>query len=190
MLAGGAGTDALTGGNNVNQKDLVFGNNSGDTLQGRMGSDLLVGGLGDDALNGGDGNDTLVGGDGRDVLNGGLGNDTFVFSTALNASTNVDSIVGMQASATDTIWLSKLVYADLATAGSTAGTALQAGEFASVAGASASVGSNVHVIFDTSTGNLYYDANGGALDGRTLFAQVDLASLSGTVDASDFRVGP
>ncbi|MEO7851077.1 MAG: VCBS domain-containing protein [Rubrivivax sp.] len=191
VLAGSSGADTLTGGNNNNQKDLIFGNASGDTLTGRSGNDLLVGGAGIDTMNSGEGNDTLVGGGGNDILTGGLGSDTFVFDTALNASTNVDTIKDFQANATDLIWLSKAIFSGISTVASSGGSVLQASEFAAVAsgGATASVGNDVRVIYDINTGSLYYDANGASQGSRALFAQVELAGLTGTVDASDFRVG-
>ena len=48
---------------------------------------------GNDALYGNTGNYTLIGGNGNDVLVGGAGNDTFFFNAALNAATNVDTII-------------------------------------------------------------------------------------------------
>jgi|SRR5262245_5869734 len=54
-LTGGAGVDALNGGD---------GN---DTLQGGAGSDLMQGGSGDDVLDGGAGGDLMVGGTGNDT---------------------------------------------------------------------------------------------------------------------------
>lgn len=63
-MDGGAGNDALDGGNG---HDILFGG---------IGDDLLEGGRGRDTLDGGEGNDNLSGGNGRDELNGGAGNDT------------------------------------------------------------------------------------------------------------------
>ncbi len=65
--------------------DVVYGHDSGNTLDGLGGNDFLYGGAGDDTIhggaghdfiNGGDGNDTLYGGDGNDYLFGGNGDDT------------------------------------------------------------------------------------------------------------------
>ena len=133
------------------------------------------------------GNDNLNGGAGNDWLVGGGGNDTFIFNSALNSTTNLDRICDLQADGTDTIALSKAIFAALATPN---GTVLQASEFTAVNGSgdTVAVGNNVHVIFDTSTGNLYYDQTGGTSSGRTAFAQVDLSALTGTVDAADFKV--
>lgn len=53
-------------------RDLIWGNEVANRLEGRGG---------DDVLNGYQGNDTLIGGAGRDDLTGGGGNDRFVFTT-------------------------------------------------------------------------------------------------------------
>ncbi|WBY02421.1 VCBS domain-containing protein [Ramlibacter tataouinensis] len=181
VVAGTSSAETIDGGGGNSGRDLLFGNAGNDTLVGRNAGDLLVGGAGDDVLQGGEGNDVLV---------GGPGNDTFVFNTVLSAADNVDRIVGFEAGGADALLLSKAVFGGLATTGSTGGTALQASDFLAVANAAtASVGSGVHILFDSATGNLYYDSNGGSAAGRTLFATLDPATLSGTVDASDFKVG-
>ena len=72
---GGAGVDNVTGGGGV------------DTLRGNAGNDIL---------NGGTEGDIIYGGLGNDSLTGGAGNDFFFFNTALNASTNKDSISRLQ----------------------------------------------------------------------------------------------
>ncbi|MGE5478357.1 MAG: Ig-like domain-containing protein [Bacteroidales bacterium] len=90
-LAGGFGTDILSG---SNCNDYLAGNDGADTLVGNDGLDILSGGAGNDVLAGGGGGDVLYGGDGddalsgdgeadwlygdagRDTLSGGAGNDT------------------------------------------------------------------------------------------------------------------
>src|SRR5204863_390345 len=68
------------------------GNSLVNDIVGGTGADTLSGVGGNDTLNGGGGKDTLDGGAGNDVLTGGTGQDSFLFDTALNASTNVDQI--------------------------------------------------------------------------------------------------
>jgi VCBS repeat-containing protein len=195
VVAGTSLTQTLDGGNQGG--DLLFGNGGDDTLLGRTGNDLLAGGAGndtlqggaaDDVLAGGDGSDNLQGGDGNDVLTGGNGTDTFTFDTALNAASNVDRIVDFNANATDKISLSDAIF-NLATA---VGNPLQVTEFAAGANAATTAfAASVRMIYDTTTGNLFLDANGGnTTNGRTLFATIDIIGVSGTVDASDFVVGP
>ena len=179
VLAGGASADNLTGGSNTNQQDLIFGNGSGDTLTGREGNDLLVGGAGNDFLYGMEGNDTLVGGE---------GGDTFVFNATLNASSNMDHIADFNGNATDFLWLSKGAFSALATAGSAGGTALATGDFMSVnAGAGSTNMGSAHILYDSSTGALYYDATGGGASDRVQFAVLDNKPAS--FDLSDIKVG-
>ena len=179
VIAGTSVGQTLDGGGGASGRDLLFGNGGNDTLIGQNNADLLVGGAGDDRLEGGDGNDVLV---------GGAGNDLFVFNTALNGTGNVDRIADFDGNG-DLVQLAKAgLFANLATVGSAGGTSLLAVDFFSGAGAaSASIGA-AHIVYDTTTGNLYYDANGGANDQRTLFATLDPAGVTGAVTAADFRV--
>ncbi|MDG9785151.1 hypothetical protein N7408_28495, partial [Pseudomonas otitidis] len=47
---------------------LIFGNHTGDTLDGTSSNDLVFGGAGDDVINGTTGADQLYGGDGNDTI--------------------------------------------------------------------------------------------------------------------------
>jgi Ca2+-binding RTX toxin-like protein len=60
MSSGAAGTDSLTGIENV------LGGNGDDSILGDSLANVLEGGLGNDTLDGGAGNDTLIGGAGTD----------------------------------------------------------------------------------------------------------------------------
>ena len=80
-----------------------------ENVQGGSGNDALVGDGLANSLFGLGGNDILNGKAGKDVLAGGLGNDHFVFDTALNASTNVDTITDFNV-ANDTIRLENAIF--------------------------------------------------------------------------------
>jgi Ca2+-binding RTX toxin-like protein len=78
--------ETLSGNDDVNEIDYLYGMGGNDQLFGYRGEDWLYGGSGDDRLNGGEGadtdylfgeegNDTLFGGVGDDYLDGGAGND-------------------------------------------------------------------------------------------------------------------
>ena len=138
-------------------------------------------GTGNSAANlitGGPGNDTLDGGGGSDTLTGGGGNDIFVFDTKLNATSNVDTITDFT-SGTDAINLSKKIF----TAYKTAGADLN-NDFVSSASPVA-VDKTDHFLYDTTTGNLYYDADGSGKGAAVLFA-----SLTGqpTLVATDLHM--
>jgi large repetitive protein len=181
--AAGLGTD------NYKNFEGVIGTAFADTLTGSASNDQLRGGGGNDVINGLAGDDRIVGGLGADILTGGADNDTFVFDSAPNA---VDSITDFDASGSatsgDLIELSLGTFAALTTA---SGSTLAASEFASSNGGGAgdTVGAGVHVIYDSATGNLYYDADGGGIANRTLVAHVTLTNPGDTFDNNDIKVG-
>ena len=68
--------DTITGTDDVNVGNSLWGMGGNDVLSGREGPDTLNGGAGDDSLSGGDEDDMLEGGPGADMLTGGMGDDT------------------------------------------------------------------------------------------------------------------
>lgn len=84
-LTGTSGNDVLWGDESGNTLrggaggDLLVGNAGNDTLYGDNGQDILLGGLGNDTLNSGSGDDRLIGGVGNDHLTGGDGSDVYVY---------------------------------------------------------------------------------------------------------------
>ena len=104
---------------------------------------MVVGGAGNNVLNGMGGNDTLT---------GGAGQDTFAFSTALNATTNVDTITDFVV-ADDTISLENAIFTKLTTTGT-----LNAAWFKIIG--TAALDSNDYILYDKTTGALSYDADG------------------------------
>ena len=199
MLSGGAGTDTLKGGagadtldggangdfadyrDKVNSVDVtlngandaivkvggvaedtvrnienVYGGTAGDVLRGDSFANYFYGHLGNDLLSGGGGNDTLAGAQGA---------DTFRFNTALNAATNVDHITDFATE--DTIHLDDAVFTTL-----TAG-ALAADAFHSAAGATSAADASDRIVYNTTTGALYYDADGVGGVAAVQFADLD-----------------
>ena len=109
--AANAGTDTVqsnityTLGNNVENLTLTGSNainGTGNTL-----GNLLLGNSGANILNGKTGND---------ILTGGSGTDIFLFDTALNASTNKDTITDFNI-VDDTIRLENAIFTKFATTG-------------------------------------------------------------------------
>jgi Ca2+-binding RTX toxin-like protein len=132
-------------------------------------ADVIVGGAGDDTLNGGLGKDTLT---------GGAGADRFDFSAALSAAANVDTITDF-ATGTDSIGLDS----DLL---GLAEGALEEGAFISGAGRTTAADAGDRIIYNTTTGALYFDA-----DGAGGVAAIQFATLTGSPDAltaADFAV--
>ncbi len=124
-------------------------------------ANLLIGNAGNNILNGGAGSDLLLGGAGNDLLTGGTGSDVFVFNTALGVG-NVDRITEYSVM-DDTIRLDDAVFVGLA-----AGT-LAASAFAvNLTGAAADALDRI--IYESDTGNMYFDADGSGAGARIHFA--------------------
>ncbi|HMW76158.1 MAG TPA: calcium-binding protein [Rhodocyclaceae bacterium] len=205
VLDGGLGADALIGGLG---NDTYVIDDAGDTITDTGGVDTVqsslaftlgtglekliltgsadldgTGNAGANTLIGNDGANVLTGGLGNDVLWGGLGNDQFVFSSALNGATNVETV--MDFAGGDLLVLDDGIFSALA-GGVTDGN-LRVG-----AGAVAATTSDHHLIYNTTTGNLYYDADGLGGSAATLFAHLNQdglpASHPATLSSADFGV--
>jgi cysteinyl-tRNA synthetase, unknown class len=198
ILDGGAGGDYLAGGLG---DDQYFVNTSGDAVRettgggfdtmfsmsgntialnverlyllgtadynanGRDGqNDFLAGNSGNNVINGMSGNDTIRGGLGNDTLTGGAGQDIFQFLTAPNSVSNHDTITDFSI-ADDQIQLDNMVYALIGANGP-----LDASLFRDLS--TGAQDTNDAIIYDRANGDLYYDNNGLAGGGQTLFASV------------------
>ena len=124
------------------------------------------------------GANTINGRGGNDTLTAGAGNDILVFNTALNGATNVDSIADFDISA-DSIHIDNAVFTALAATG-----VLAASAFRDIAAAPKDASDRI--IYNSGTGNLYYDADGSGI----AFGNVKFAALVGTpaLTAADFLV--
>jgi Ca2+-binding RTX toxin-like protein len=149
LILTGTGLINVTG-NDVN--NIITGNAKANQLEGGAGDDNLIGNSGNDTLLGGLGNDSLSGGLGKDTMTGGDGVDTFIFNTA-PAKANVDTITDF-VSNTDVIALDDKIFKKLIGA-----TNLSDNFETIVTGAKASDANN-YLLYDSTTGNLYYDADG------------------------------
>jgi Ca2+-binding RTX toxin-like protein len=174
LIFGGSGRDVVDGGGAFHQTDqgadTLYGGDGRDTVLGSLGRDDLFGGAAADRLVGGDGRDHLNGGLGRDLLIGGDNGDSFVFDSALRPDSNVDTIIGWDA--TDTVVLDNDIFAAL-------GAAFTLAEFRAInMGTSfASVDDSDNIIYVKETGRLYYDADGSGSAAHTLFAVVDAGTM-------------
>lgn len=164
-LAAAAATGALT----------VTATTGSNVIATGTGADAINAGTGDDTIDAGGGNDTVTGGAGSDSITLGAGSDFLV----LNSLVGADTVADFAASA-DKIQLSKAVYTGLGSTG-----ALAASAFESNAGLTAAATAAGRVIYDSTTGDLYYDADGS---GGT--AAVLVATLTGapSISATNFLV--
>lgn len=136
------------------------GNGLGNTITGNSGANVLTGLGGRDMLNGGAGNDTL---------NGGVGSDSFVFSSPLNADTNVDLIIGFSTTTTpDKIRLDDDIFTALGAPGALAVTAFTNGEVASTP--------DHRIVYDRPSGHLFYDPDGSGPEAQVHFATIGLSA--------------
>lgn len=185
-LYGGAGDDTM-GGSVGN--DQLYGDAGGDTLQGGNGSDTSYGGAGNDTLDetvqddaandrlygeagndilrGGGGNDRLVGGSGADTLTGGTGRDKFFFVTAPDG----DVITDFNRTEDDVILLSRSAFTAFAANGKLAAAAFHGG-----AGVDAARDASDRILYNTTTGELRYDADGTGAAAAQLIATLGDAS--------------
>ena len=162
QATGGAGTDTLS---------------SIERATGSGFADKLTGSNTHNILNGLGGGDTLSGRAGNDSLTGGTGADKFLFNSALNASTNVDRITDFNA--VDVIQLDNDIFTALATG------ALPAGAFRSGANVTTAGDAGDRIIYNTTTGNLYYDADGMTGAAAKLFATL---TTHPAITAADFFI--
>lgn len=137
----------------------------GDHFVGDAGFNRLRGLGGDDRLDGRAGDDMLVGGKGSDILIGGLGADTFGFS---DIATGIDTIVDLRASQGDTIELSRSAFRGMSNG------LLKADQFYAAAGATEAHDASDRIVYDTSTGALYFDADGVGGQAAVQFAVVGI----------------
>ncbi|MEJ1118858.1 calcium-binding protein [Phyllobacterium sp. CCNWLW109] len=185
-LDGGAGADSMSGGagadkyyvDNVNDR-VYEGNVAGvdvvsSSVSFAMGGQhieniLLTGSASvnatGNALNnylvGNSGANIISGGTGNDLLTGGGGRDAFVFNTAPNSTTNRDTITDFNVAA-DTVWMDNAAFAVLGANGT-----LAAGAFHIGAGAA---DASDRIIYNSSSGALYYDADGSGSGAAVQFA--------------------
>ena len=191
-LNGGVGNDVIDGGsgndviNGNAGNDFIYSGSGDDFLNGGEGDDTLYGGIGEDTLNGDNGNDRLVGGAGNDKLNGGAGSDTFVFASKLDGTSNVDTILDFT-SGVDKIELDSLFFASLDT--STAWNFISGA--AAVGTPPVAEGLVPNVLYNSTTGELFYDTDGIGSSVPVKFAVIDTLgnpSLHPPLEKSDFVI--
>ncbi|MFD1975672.1 calcium-binding protein [Mesorhizobium kowhaii] len=157
----------LNGQGTDNVQAYVSFNLSGQELENlALRSAASINGTGNSIANvitGNSGNNIINGLLGNDTLSGSTGNDTFVFTSALDASTNVDHITDFSV-VEDAIQVDNAIFAALGGNGT-----LTADQFIKNTTGLAGDG-NDHIIYETDTGWLTYDSNGSTAGGSTHFA--------------------
>ena len=189
-LVGGAGNDTyVTDGGDVISEGLNAGIDLVESSVSRtLGANIenltltgsaVINGIGNgtgNVISGNGAANMLNGGAGNDTLSGGAGSDSFVFSTAPGAG-NIDQITDFSA-ADDTIRLDDAVFAGLGSG------VLAASAFSANATGLAVDGSD-RIIYETDTGQLFFDSDGVGGGARVQFA---VLSAGLTLTNADFFV--
>ena len=123
---------------------------------------------GNDRVLGGNGNDKINGGPGKDHLKGGTGKDTFIFADPLNKTRNLDTISDFTV-ADDSIWLDNAIFQKLGT-GTLSRPGLLNKSFFTIGDKARD--SNDYLIYNKTTGYLYYDADASGKGAAVAFAKL------------------
>jgi Ca2+-binding RTX toxin-like protein len=178
----GAGSATLTSIENVTGSqfnDRITGSSADNFFYAWIGNDTLDGGAGNDQLNGVSGSDSINGGAGNDTLTGGTEADLFVFNQAPVAA-NADRITDF-ASASDKLQLDHNVMAALGATGNFAAGDVR---FFAGAGAAAVHDADDRVVYNTSTGQLYYDDDGSGAHAAQLVVTLQAGAVVAATDIS------
>jgi Ca2+-binding RTX toxin-like protein len=193
------GIDEVYNIHNVNGSDwddLIIGHGIDEVynihnVNGSEWDDLIIGDDGDNQLSGGLGNDTLIGGLGSDVLIGGDGADRFEYRTPEEGGdTIVDFVVSEDVLVID---------ADAFGGGLSPGS-LPDFQFVSGESPEATDPEWGQFLYDTSSGDLYWDSDGAGEGGAVLIATFDdpdnpeyqppaLTAADFEIVGSDFIIG-
>jgi len=159
--------NVLTGGHSVymlqdgSEKTTMFDANMRDIKQSLVGTSLA------NIMEAGSLSTDFHGGVGSDVMKGGSGLDRFFFDHDIRKG-DVDSISNFTAKQ-DKIVLDHKIFTSLVPGDTLDPAMLTAGRVAKDA--------NDHVLFDTTSGGLYYDADGRGGADAVLLAHVDVSSM-------------
>ncbi len=139
----------------------------------------IVGNTGENTLIGAGFNDTLIGNGGKDVLTGGAGSDKFVFNTAPNAKTDVDTIIDFSHGEDQLVFV-RSKFANIGTVGDLAESAFYSGDSVMKAH-----DADDRFIFDTLNGNLYFDRDGSGSSAAVL---IGVLTPGASLSATDFKI--
>jgi ELWxxDGT repeat protein len=178
---------------NGNLQIQLSANNVIENATGGAGDNRLIGNSLDNMLNGGSGNDRLLGlagndslwgGTGDDILSGGDGSDRYRFqeSGAFSSSLGVDYISLFEPEE-DSILLSLSTFTEVTDAVGQPFT-----DFQAVADDFLVDGSSAHIVYSETTGSLFYNQNGNAIDANSVFEFASLGNPEIVLNENDFSL--
>lgn len=148
------------------KNDEINGTRKDDDISGGKGNDKLFGNIGDDKISGDSGDDALYGGAGHDVLSGGSGSDLFYFRSKLEADADVVKDFEVNR---ERLCLDREVFD--AYVGPISDSTFVLGTVAA--------DEDDFLIYDQSTGKLYYDEDGsGEIDQVLIMTLANKADIS------------
>ena len=181
-IDGNSGDDEIIGSRG---NDSLYGKDGNDTIEGRQDNDRLFGGNGDDLLLGGQGRDRMNGGAGNDTLTGGASIDRFIFNTNdefdiedLGVDEISDFVPGQ-----DIILLDQTTFTAI-TSDSGEGFSLDS-EFTTVTSDADAETSAGIIVYNSSNGKLFYNANGTEAEFGSGGEFANLANLA-SISENDF----
>lgn len=166
-LYGDDGVDQISG---QAGDDYLLGQLGNDSLQGNAGKDWLVGALGDDLLAGGAGSDRLIGNFGDDTIMGNLGSDRLTGGSDADRflfrrpKEGIDIITDFWAMQGDRIVISAKGFGGGLDRGKLPAKQFTLGKRAE--------SKDTRLIYNPSTGALFFDADGTGRQKQVLFAKL------------------
>src|SRR5882672_8550588 len=164
----GGGNVSFANGSTMQIGDLLpttVSDGSGNAFSGGAGNDLMMGLGGNDTLNGSSGNDAIAGGTGNDSIGGSGGQDQFVF--AEYGAANADVLTDFAGNSWDSIRLDSSAFTAIGAAGRFAFGDVR---FYAAAGATGGHDADDRIVYNTTTGQLFYDADGSGPGAAQLIA--------------------
>jgi Ca2+-binding RTX toxin-like protein len=172
--------------------DTLQAENHGAELLGEEGNDRLIGGDANDTLDGGAGGDTLSAGLDWDTLAGGAGADVFIFDSrgslddGSQATGTNDDILDF-ASAVDEIWLDAEA-AFMPELGPSGTLAPNDPRFHAAPGATSGHDADDRLVYDTSTGGLYFDPDGSGAQESKLILEIYAGGSAAPLAPTDITI--
>jgi hypothetical protein len=154
------------------------GNELANRMIGNSSANFLRGGDGDDRLLGNGGDDTLIGGSGKDVLYGGAGRDIFRFDYCPAGNREADKILDFSMSDHDVLQITRSGFSGFDHTG-----ALLPDEFYAVPGNMLAHDSTDRLIYDSTSGKLFYDNDGTGQADAVLLGIIS-SNSNGTMGAT------